>query len=68
MAFALALKLSRKEANEFLQAAGYAFSTSIREDMVFSACIDAGIHDITRVNEILTVHQSRPFSAAEEDA
>ena len=67
VAFALALKLSRKEANEFLQAAGYAFSTSIREDMVFSACIDAGIHDITRVNEILTVHQSRPFSAAEED-
>ena len=68
VAFALALKLSRKEANEFLQAAGYAFSTSIREDMVFSACIDAGIHDITRVNEILIAHQARPFPAEEEDA
>ena len=68
VAFALALKLSRTEANEFLQAAGYAFSSSIREDMVFSACIDAGIHDIARVNEILTAHQARPFPEAEEDA
>lgn len=60
--FALALKLSRAEANELLQAAGFAFSQSIREDLIVSACIDAGIHDVKQVNEILISHQVQPLS------
>lgn len=68
VAFALALKLSRTEADEFLRAAGFALSSSIREDMVFNACIEAGICDLARVNQILVNHQARPFPEAEEDA
>lgn len=66
VAFALALKLTRTEADEFLRSAGFAFSPSIREDIVFSACLDAGICDLARVNRILVAHQSRPFLEAEE--
>ena len=68
VAFALALKLSRTEADEFLRAAGFALSSSIREDMVFNACIEAGIYDLARVNQILVNHQARPFPETEEDA
>ena len=67
VAFALALKLSRTEADEFLRAAGFALSSSIREDMVFNACIEAGIYDLARVNQILVNHQARPFPETEED-
>ena len=68
VAFALALKLSRTEADEFLRAAGFALSSSIREDMVFNACIEAGIYDLACVNQILVNHQARPFPETEEDA
>lgn len=67
VAFALALKLSRTDADEFLRAAGFALSSSIREDMVFNACIEAGIYDLARVNQILVNHQARPFPETEED-
>lgn len=66
VAFALALRLTRAEADEFLCSAGFALSPSIREDIIFSACIDAGICDLARVNRILVAHQSRPFPEAEE--
>lgn len=66
VAFALALELPRKKADEFLHAAGYAFSPSIREDMVLCACIHAGIYDLAQVNEILIAHQVRPFPEPEE--
>ena len=59
VAFALALKLSRTDADEFLRAAGFALSSSIREDMVFNACIEAGIYDLACVNQILVNHQAR---------
>lgn len=66
VAFAFALELTRAEADAFLRSAGFALSPSIREDIVFSACLDAGIHDLTRVNRILVAHQSRPFQEEEK--
>ena len=53
---ALGLRLNFKEAEEFIKSAGFAFSGFILEDIVVSACIKAGIHDVSRVNEILSAH------------
>ena len=57
VAFAFALRLTRDEADEFIQSAGYSFSMSILEDMVFTACLEAGIYNWEKVNEILTMHE-----------
>ena len=57
VAFAFALRLTRDEADEFIQSAGYCFSMSILEDMVFTACLEAGIYNWEKVNEILTMHE-----------
>ncbi len=61
VSFAFALELPRDEADDLLQSAGFALSPSILEDMVFAACLDAGIHDLDRVNRILEAHGARPF-------
>ena len=61
VAFAFALELPRDEADDLLRSAGFALSPSILEDMVFAACLDAGIHDLDRVNRILEAHGARPF-------
>lgn len=61
VAFAFALELPRDEADDLLRSAGFALSPSILEDMVFAACLDAGIHDLDRVNGILEAHGARPF-------
>ena len=61
VAFAFALELPRDEADDLLQSAGFALSPSILEDMVFAACLDAGLHDLDRVNRILEAHGARPF-------
>ena len=61
VAFALALRLTRDEADEFIQSAGYCFSMSILEDMVFTACLEAGIYNWDKVNEILTMHMNKTF-------
>ena len=61
VAFAFALELPRDEADDLLLSAGFALSPSILEDMVFAACLDAGIHDLDRVNGILEAHGARPF-------
>ena len=66
VAFAFALRLSRTEADELLRTAGFAFSMSILEDIIFGACIDAGIYDLARVNQILVNHQARPFPDPED--
>lgn len=59
IAFALALHLSRDEAEALLRSAGYAFSNFILEDMIALACIVSGIYDIEKVNEILSAHRAR---------
>lgn len=51
--FALALRLTRHEADGLLQAAGYALSPAIPEDAVFAFCLGSGISDLFKVNEIL---------------
>ena len=61
VAFAFALRLTRDEADEFIQSAGYCFSMSILEDMVFTACLEAGIYNWDKVNEILTMHMNKTF-------
>ena len=65
--FALALNLTREEADEFIKSAGYAFSASILEDIIVCACIEAKVHDITDVNSLLTEYGGKPF-APKEDA
>ena len=57
VAFAFALRLTREEADAFIQSAGYSFSMSILEDMVFTACLEAGIYNWEKVNEILAMHE-----------
>ncbi len=65
--FALALNLTRAEADEFIKSAGYAFSPAILEDIIVCACIETKIYDITDVNSLLTEYSAKPF-APNEDA
>ena len=60
---ALALKLSRREADAFLKAAGFAFSPAILEDIIVCACISANVFNIDDVNSLLTSYGSTPFAA-----
>ena len=64
--FALALNLTREEADEFIKSAGYAFSAAILEDIIVCACIEARIYDITDVNSLLTEYGGKPFVPMEE--
>lgn len=61
IAFALALRLSDREQQVFLAAAGFALSEFMLEDMIVRRCIIAGIYDIDRVNEILALHGEKTF-------
>ena len=63
---ALALKLSRMEADAFLKAAGFAFSPAILEDIIVCACISANVFDIDDVTSLLTSYGCVPFAAQEE--
>ena len=63
---ALALKLSRTEADTFLKAAGFAFSPAILEDIIVCACIEAKIYDIDDVNSLLTEYGGKPFAHTED--
>ena len=60
--FALALQLTRTEADEFLKAAGYAFSSAILEDIIVCACIEEKVYDISEINSLLTEYDSKPFT------
>ena len=62
---ALALKLSRTEADVFLKAAGFAFSPAILEDIIVCACISANVFEIDDVNALLAEYGSTPFAAQE---
>ena len=61
MAFAFALRLSRSESEDFLRSAGFSLSLASLEDIIFGACIDAGIYDIDYVSRILIAHKEKPF-------
>lgn len=58
---AFALQLSRSDADLLLHAAGYHLSRSVVEDMIFDACLEAGIHDLEDINTFLVRHECRPF-------
>ena len=62
---ALALKLSRTEADAFLKAAGFAFSSAILEDIIVCACISANVFEIDDVNALLAEYGSTPFAVQE---
>jgi len=51
--FAIALKLARSEADTLLQAAGFALSPAIPEDIVFAEAIAAGGGDLQAVDQRL---------------
>lgn len=66
IAFAFALRLSLAEAKELLRSAGHALSDFILEDIIYQACIIAGIYDIARVNQILTAHNAKPLPCQDQ--
>ena len=59
---ALALRLSRTEADSFIKAAGFAFSPAILEDIIVCACISASVFDVDDVNSLLAEYGSTPFA------
>ena len=65
--FALALQLTRTEADLILKAAGYAFSPAILEDIIVCACIEEKVYDIDDINGLLAEYNAKPF-ASKEDA
>ena len=64
--FALALNLTRTEADAFLKAAGYAFSPAILEDIIVCACIEEKVYDIADVNGLLVEYNAKPFASTED--
>lgn len=58
---ALALKLSRTEADALLKAAGFAFSPAILEDIIVCACMASGIYEIDDVNGLLSEYGAKTF-------
>ena len=58
---ALALRLSRTEADAFLKVAGFAFSPAILEDIIVCACMASGIHEIDDVNGLLSDYGAKAF-------
>ena len=64
--FALALQLTRPEADEFLKSAGYAFSPAILEDIIVCACIEEKVYDIDDINSLLSEYNAKPFAVKED--
>ncbi len=64
--FALALELTRTEADEFLKAAGYAFSSAILQDIIVCACIEEKVYDIDDINSLLFEYDAKPFATMED--
>ena len=64
---ALALQLTRPEADEFLKSAGYAFSPAILEDIIVCACIEEKVYDIDDINSLLSEYDAKLFATREDD-
>jgi len=59
-AFALALELSPKEAEELLTKAGFALSPSQPFDIILRYCFEHGVYNVFEVNEVL-FHYDQPL-------
>jgi len=57
---ALALRLKSEDVDRLLMAAGYAFSPSIPEDIVFADAISEGVYDMFKVSERMEAHGMKP--------
>ena len=64
--FALALKLTRAEADDLLKAAGFAFSPAILEDIIVCASIASGIYEIDDVNGLLSEYGAKTFPSQKD--
>jgi O-acetyl-ADP-ribose deacetylase (regulator of RNase III) len=53
LALCIALKLSRREAEQLLASAGYAFSKARLTDVIVTYALENGIYEIMKVNELL---------------
>ena len=63
MALALALRLDRAEAVDFLARAGYAFSPNKPMDIIIGYCIDQRQYNIDEINAILWEHDQALLGA-----
>jgi len=61
MRLAVGLELSLGEAIPFMASAGFAFSDSIEEDVVFSYCLKNGIYNIIDVSNLLAAMKCEPL-------
>lgn len=61
IALALALELSRNEADRLLSACGYSLSENDTFDLVIKFCIDRKIYDIDSVNQALNYFSLKPL-------
>ena len=59
IAFAFALRLSPEEAESLLRSAGHALSEFLLEDIVYRACLEAGIYDLNKADEIFFAHEEK---------
>ena len=62
ISFALALRLERREFDEFLQTAGYALSNSSSRDVCVMYCLENGIYNVDEVNTLLFAIGIEPLS------
>jgi len=62
ISFALALRLTRGEFDEFLQTAGYSLSSTSSRDVCIMFCIEKEHYDIDKVNAVLFAVGIEPLS------
>jgi len=62
ISFALALRLTRGEFDEFLKTAGYSLSNTSSRDVCIMFCIEKGHYDIDKANAVLFAVGIEPLS------
>ena len=62
-ACAVALRLPLEQTKELLMSAGYAFSHSVRMDVIVEYFISNGIYDIDRINDVLYSYDLQPLGS-----
>ena len=65
IAYALALDLDLEETKELLYKAGYVLTHSSKFDIIIEYCIENGIYELSKVNEILFAFDQPVFGTKE---